>query len=112
MMQIVSWFFLGVSLMLFAWGFHQVRYGTTPLDAYLGLAKAAIGLVLFVALLIAFAIGAMAAPRDGFISVMEAAFGMSPGGTRVVPQCPCSIEYLGAKALGRGVYAVYIKKLD
>jgi len=112
MMQIVFWFFLGISLMLFAWGFHQTRYGTTPLDAYFGLAKAAMGLVLFVALLIAFAVGAMASPRDGFIAVMEATFGMAPGGTRVVPQCSCSIEYLGTRPQGKGIYAVYVKKLD
>lgn len=48
---------------------------------------------------------------DAFIRSMETMFG-KPGTRKPVVQCQCSLEYLGTKSEGRGVYAVYLKKLD
>ena len=111
-LQTFFWFSLGLSVMLFAWGFQQMRYGITPLDAYIGVFKVVTGLILFGLLFIAFAVGAMASPRDIFILQMESAFGMSPGAKKPVMQCQCSVEYLGTQARGGNIYAVLIKKLD
>jgi hypothetical protein len=55
---------------------------------------------------------AISAPRDGFILAMEQAFGVVPGIKKPVMQCQCSVEYIGTKAQGGGIYAVLIKKLD
>jgi xanthosine utilization system XapX-like protein len=110
--QIFFWLSLGIGLLLMAWGFMQMRNGTSPRDAYVGLVKIILGLALVIVIWAAFAVGAMAATRSSFVAAMEQAFQMAPGGRRVVPQCQCSIEYLGTRPQGGDVYAVMIKKLD
>ena len=46
------------------------------------------------------------------VAAMEAALGVAAGSTRVVPQCGCTIRYLGAKKINANTFAVYIQKLN
>ena len=46
------------------------------------------------------------------VAAMEAALGVAVGSTRVVPQCGCTIRYLGAKKINANTFAVYIQKLN
>ncbi len=48
---------------------------------------------------------------DAFVRMIEQRQGMYPGGTKVLPDCGCTIKYLGTKIEGH-VYAVYLDKLD
>ena len=71
----------------------------------------------FMAILVAWAASygmgvATASTHDSFIKAMEAAFGVAPGVKKPLMQCQCSVEYLGTRPQGGGVYAVLIKKLD
>lgn len=54
----------------------------------------------------------IASPRaDAFIRTLEASQGIAPGSTRVLPQCGCTIRYVGTSVSGNH-YTVHIDKLD
>ena len=46
------------------------------------------------------------------VASMEAALGVAAGSTRVLPQCGCTIRYLGTKKVSANTFAVYIQKLN
>ncbi len=46
------------------------------------------------------------------VATMEAALGVAAGSTRVLPQCGCTIRYLGTKKVSANTFAVYIQKLN
>ena len=48
---------------------------------------------------------------DRFVALLEQRFAMQPGSTRVLPECGCTIRYLGTNANGRH-YNVRIDRLD
>lgn len=48
---------------------------------------------------------------DGFVQMIERREGMSPGQTKVLPECSCTIRYLGTTVHGRN-YDVHIRRLD
>ncbi len=49
--------------------------------------------------------------NDAFVQMMEQRQGMTRGQTKVVPECGCTIRYLGTRINGRR-YEVIIEKLD
>lgn len=48
---------------------------------------------------------------DPLVKIIEQEQGLSPGGTRILPECGCTVRYLGTKIQGH-VYMVYLDKLD
>lgn len=48
---------------------------------------------------------------DSLVRILEQQQGMYPGSTKVLPQCNCTIKYLGTKIDGH-VYEVFLDKLD
>lgn len=48
---------------------------------------------------------------SSFVQTIERSVGMSPGMTRVLPECGCTIRYNGTSVSGNH-YAVHIEKLD
>jgi len=89
--QVIFYFLLGIALLLFAWGFYQMRYGTTSSDAYIGLFKMIAALLLGGFLvLIFFATDVMAAERKApVLSAEEAKYllsmsGANPGTTKLL----------------------------
>ncbi len=48
---------------------------------------------------------------DGFVRMLEMRQGVSPGQTRVLPECNCTIRYVGTFVRGKR-YTVVIDKLD
>ncbi len=48
---------------------------------------------------------------DSFVRLIEARQGIYPGQTKVLPECSCTVRYLGTKINGR-VYSVILEKLD
>ncbi len=48
---------------------------------------------------------------DGFIRMLEMRQGVAPGQTRVLPECNCTIRYVGTFVHGKR-YTVVIDKLD
>lgn len=61
------------------------------------------------------AVTALASPHfrgaSPFVQTIERSVGMSPGMTRVLPECGCTIRYNGTSVSGNH-YAVHIEKLD
>lgn len=49
---------------------------------------------------------------DSFVRTMESVLGMSPGKTKPILQCQCSIKYVGTEIRPGHEYAVIIRKLD
>lgn len=81
---------------------------------------AAISAIFAVAALFLYLNSARASPgfrTDQFVRMIESRItgsthlSIGPGVVLVVPQCQCSVKYLGTKIQGH-VYAVYIEKLD
>lgn len=48
---------------------------------------------------------------DAFVRMLEMRQGISPGATKVLTECGCTIRYLGTTVSGNH-YAVHIDKLD
>ncbi len=48
---------------------------------------------------------------DNFVRLLEARQGVVPGQTRVLPECNCTIRYVGTFVHGKR-YTVVIDKLD
>jgi hypothetical protein len=47
---------------------------------------------------------------DSFVQMLEARYG-APGTTRVLPECGCTVRYLGTTVRGRD-YDVHVRRLD
>ncbi len=60
----------------------------------------------------AFAARAVAPRSSDAVRQMEGALGISPGGTRVLPQCGCTIRYLKTERVAPNTFAVYVQRLD
>lgn len=45
------------------------------------------------------------------VSILQMRFQVSPGSTRVLPECGCTVRYLGTKVRGN-LYTIQIQKLD
>jgi hypothetical protein len=54
---------------------------------------------------------AFGAGPDAFVQMLERREGVFPGQTKVLPDCNCTVRYLGTVRHGR-VYSVQIEKLD
>ena len=48
---------------------------------------------------------------DGFVRMLERHVGIEAGETKVLPECSCSVRYLGTKIDGK-LYTVVIEKMD
>jgi hypothetical protein len=48
---------------------------------------------------------------SSLVSMFEARFGGPPGTTRVIPECGCTMKYVGTRIEGTD-YFVHFKKLD
>ena len=70
------------------------------------LVVAVVAIILIVAFRYAYSAGG-----DAFVRMLEAREGMYPGRTRVIPECGCTVRYLGTRVNGR-VYSVELEKLD
>lgn len=66
---------------------------------------------LTVGLFIGWQTAQVATAGDGFVSMLEQRFAMRPGNTKVLPECGCTIRYLGTSVRGRH-YDVRIDRLD
>jgi hypothetical protein len=51
------------------------------------------------------------AVANSFVQMLERREGMAPGGTKVIPDCSCTMQYLGTQVRGRD-YFVHLRKLD
>lgn len=60
-------------------------------------------------LLLAYAVSA--AHGDGFVRTLEMRMGWTPGDTRVVPECGCTVRYAGTTVSGSH-YSIHLDKLD
>jgi hypothetical protein len=69
-----------------------------------------LGLITFVIVVMAARI-AWSMSRDSFVQMIEQRQGMAPGGTKVIPDCSCTMQYLGTQVRGRD-YFVHLRKLD
>lgn len=49
--------------------------------------------------------------NDGMVGMLERHFQVVPGATRVLPECGCTVRYLGTTVHGRR-YTVTIERLD
>ena len=63
--------------------------------------------VFFVVALVAYSM----ASSDSFIRMVEMREGVSPGQTRVLPECSCTVRYVGTSVHGRR-YSVIFDRLD
>lgn len=67
--------------------------------------------LLLVAALISAAHGHPGFQSDGFVRMLERHVGIEAGETKVLPECSCSVKYLGTKIDGK-LYTVVIEKMD
>lgn len=68
-------------------------------------------LVCFIALMLGCVFAYVARANDGMVSLLERHFQIMPGSTRVLPECGCTVRYLGTSVHGRR-YTVVLEKLD
>lgn len=54
---------------------------------------------------------ALGATYDPFVQMLERREGVFPGKMKVLPECSCTVRYLGTHVHGR-VYTVILEKLD
>jgi hypothetical protein len=103
------WFIVLFGAAIAYLGFRQMRYGRTPPDAYVGLIKIALGIVIVLLLGAVIAFAADYPP----VSVLQDELHAHPGDTiaREIPYRGRKFvpRYLGAIALGNGVYSVKLK---
>ena len=69
---------------------------------------AALAIALAIPPMVRYAFGASTAD----VASMEAALGVAAGSTLVLPQCGCTIRYLGTKKVSANTFAVYLQKLN
>jgi hypothetical protein len=53
----------------------------------------------------------MPGTSNGFIRMIEARMNITPGQTRVLPDCQCTVRYLGTTVHGTH-YTIHLDKLD
>ncbi len=67
--------------------------------------------IIAMALMLVFLAARNALGSDNFVQMIERREGMAPGQTKVLPECSCTIRYLGTTVRGRN-YDVHIRRLD
>ena len=67
--------------------------------------------LMFMALLVLGAVAHIARAADGMIGSLERHFQVTPGSTRVLQECGCTVRYIGTTVHGHR-YTVTIDKLD
>jgi hypothetical protein len=48
---------------------------------------------------------------EAIVQMLERREGMLPGSTKVIPDCSCTMQYIGTRVNGRD-YFVHLRKLD
>ncbi len=74
------------------------------------MSKLAFWCAIFTALILFTAMGG-ASSTNSFIQMLERREGVAPGQTKVIPECGCTVRYLGTRVHGR-IYTVELEKLD
>ena len=83
---------------------------TYPLSSDFWFYVVAIVIIILTGLMV-YANAATGFRTDPLVQTIEQQQGMLPGSTKVIPQCGCTVRYLGTKIEGH-IYEVYLDKLD
>lgn len=71
----------------------------------------AFSILAIVAYLLAMWIVYLHAQTPSLVQTIEMRVGVLPGQTKVIPECGCTVRYLGTKVRGR-TYTITLQKLD